>query len=76
MPIQNFHFSHILEYCHVINNAHRNYNDFRHVIIKEQHLLKEHFVTDILFKQVEIEIFSGRILRICSPKQKSNFQCL
>ena len=44
MPIQNFNFSHILEYCDVINNAHGSNNDYRHVIIKEQHLLKEHVV--------------------------------
>ena len=78
MPSQNFNCSHILEYCDVINDAHGSNNDYRHVIIKEQHLLKEHFVTDILFKQGEIERFSGRILRICTPKctPESNFQCL
>jgi hypothetical protein len=45
MPIQNFNFSHIREYCDVINNTHGSNNDNRHVIIKEQLLLKEHFVT-------------------------------
>ena len=68
MPIQNFNFSHFLEYCDVINNAHGSNNNCRHVIIKEQHLLKEHSVTDVLFKQGEIERFSGRILRMCTPK--------
>ena len=78
MPIQNFNFSLILEYCDVINNAHGSNNDYRHVIIKEQHLLKEHFVTDILFKQGNIERFSGRILRMCTPKctPLSHCQCL
>ena len=78
MPIQNLNFSHILEYCDVINDAHGGNNDYRHVIIKEQHLLKEHLVTDILFKQGDIERFSGRILRICTPKctPLSHFQRL
>ena len=43
MPIQNLKFSHILEYCDVINDANGSNNDNRHVIIKGQHLLKEHF---------------------------------
>ena len=67
MSIQNFNFSQFLEYCDVINNAHGSNNDNRHVIIKGQHLLKEHFVTDILFKQCEIE----RILRICTSDIKN-----
>ena len=54
MPIQNFNFSHILEYCDVINDPHGSNNDYRHVIIKGQHLLKKHSVTDLLFKQDEI----------------------
>ena len=49
----------------VINDSHGSNNDYRHVIIKGQHLLKEHFVTDLLFKQDEIERFSGSI---CTPK--------
>ena len=57
MPIQNFIFSHIPEYCDVINDAHRSNNDSTHVIIKGQHLLKKHFVTDLLFKQDQIERF-------------------
>ena len=78
MPIQNFNFSQFLEYCDVINDANGSNNDNRHVIIKGQHLLKEHFVIDLLFKQDEIERFSGRILRICTPKctPESHFQCL
>ena len=54
MPIQNFNFSQFLEYCDVINDANGSNNDNRHVIIKGQHLLKEHFVIDLLFKQDEI----------------------
>jgi hypothetical protein len=78
MPIQNFNFSHILEYCDVINDAHGSNNDCGHVIIKGKHLLKEPIVTDPLFKQGEIGRFSGRILRICTPKctPVSHFQCL
>ena len=77
LPIQNFNFSHILEYCDVINDANGSNNDYRHVIIKGQHLLEEYFVTD-LFKQDEIEIFRVRILRNSTPKctSVSNFQCL
>ena len=78
MPIQSFNFSQFLEYCDVINDANGSNNDNRHVIINGQHLLKEHFVIDLLFKQDEIERFSGRILRICTPKctPESHFQCL
>ena len=47
MPIQNLNFSHILEYCDVLNDAHGSNNDYRHVIIKGQSLLKENFVTDL-----------------------------
>ena len=62
----------------VINDANGSNNDNRHVIIKELNLLKEHFVTDIIFKPGDIERFSGRILRICIPKctPESHFQCL
>ena len=68
MPNKNFNFSHILEYCDVINDAHESNNDYRHVIIKikGKHLLKEHFVADLLFKQDEIDRFSNRVLRICT----------
>ena len=81
MSIQNFNFSHILEYCDVINDAHESNNVYRHVIIKGQHLLKEHFVKDKFCKfckQGKIERFSGRILRIRTPKctAVSHFQCL
>ena len=79
MPIQNFNFSPILEYCDVRNDAHRsNKGYYWQVIIKGQHLLKEKFVTDLLFKQGEIERFSVRILRINTPKcpPVSHFQCL
>ena len=75
MPIQNLVFSHILAYCYVINYVHGRNNDYRHVIFKGQHLLNEHFVTDLLFKQNEIERFSGRM---CTPKCStvSHFSCL
>jgi hypothetical protein len=55
MPIQNFNFSHILDYCDVINDANGINGDYRHVIIKGQRLLKEHFVIDLLFKQDEMD---------------------
>ena len=38
MLIKNFNFSHILEYCDIINDAHGSNNDYRHTIIKGQHL--------------------------------------
>ena len=61
----------------VKNDAHGSNNDYRHVIIKGQLLLNKHFVTDLLFKQDEIERFSGRILIICTPKctPESHFKC-
>ena len=67
MPIQN-NFSHILEYCDVIKDAHGSKNDYRHVIIKGQHLLKKHFVTDLLLEQDKIERLFGRVLR-CGKNQ-------
>jgi hypothetical protein len=72
MPIQNFHFSHILEYCNIINDAQGSNNDYRWPSIDGT------FLKQLIFKQGEIERFSGRILRICTPKctPVSHFQCL
>ena len=61
MLIKNFNFSHNLEYCDIINDAHGSKNDYRHTILKEQHLFvdlsKEIYekILDYLHDNLEVE---------------------
>ena len=51
MIIKKFNFSHIFEYCDNINDAQGSNNDYRHSIIKEQHLFVD------LSKEIDEKIF-------------------
>ena len=60
MPILNFNFSQFLEYWDVINDAYGSNNDYRHVIIKGQHLVNAHFVIDC-FHSRDTQTFGGHV---------------
>ena len=73
MPIQNFDFSHILEYCDVVNASHGSTSDYRKYIIKEKHLLKEKFVTGLRFKVDENDNFVVKGKVKAEMKKRSSY---
>ena len=51
LMLKNFTFSDIIEYCEVLDEAHKTRNNYRHEMKKGQQLLKERFITGIRHKE-------------------------